>query len=309
MDLKLYDWEGRLVCIVPKMQSVNWHVYYRGVGTLEVHMNVNAPQAKTILENKYLLAFTGRLQAVIVIKKIEKHELVLYGRTLNWFLKKRVVLPFEERSRNSMQEVKKCIPEYMREGTFPSEVEELEDVIERTSAETAESAIAGILELVNLGYEVRGEKGADGSVSYVFNVLEGKNTSIVLSEELRNVHELIYTDDMLDYCTTGYYLKDETWTEYVNDAEKEGIYKFEGVLMSENKANAGNELKELRWKRICEGKIKSLKYGEDYELGDIITIRFKRGDFRLATKYRITGIHIWYEGGGEGEEPVFEEVV
>lgn len=311
MDIRFYNWEGQLVCILPRMQSANWYVYYNAVGTLEIHMSINTPQAKTILENKYLLVLSGKLQAVVVIKRIEKHELVLYGRTLNWLLEKRVVLPFEERSRNTINEVKKCITEcctYMRIGNLPNTITEKEETIERINAETVETAVSSVLGLVNLGHEVRCEKGSGGNVSYIFNVLESRETEIVLSEDLRNVQELCYREDALDYCSSGYYLKDDKWVKIDKDT-KSGIYDFEDVLTSDNKGDAVNELKNLRWTKLCEGKIKTLKYGEDYELGDVITIKFKRGDFRLTTKYRITGVHIWYEGESEGEEPKFEEVV
>lgn len=308
MDLRFYNWERQLLCIVPRVQSANWYVYYNSVGTLEIHMDINAPQAKTILENKYLFAFSKKLQAVLVIKKIDKYELVLYGRTLNWFLGKRVVLPFEERSRNTIKELEKCIPEYMTMGNRPSAVTEKEEYIERISAEDAGTAVSGILSLVDLGHEVRCEKDSGGNVSYIFNVLEGKDTEIVLSEELKNVCELVYTDDALDYCSSGYYLKDDEWLKLDKD-KLGGIYDFEGVLTSDNKADATNELRELRWKKVCEGKIRKLKYGEDYALGDTVTIKFKRGDFRYATKYRIAGVHIWHEGEDEGEEPIFEEVI
>lgn len=310
MDLRFYDWEGKLLCIVPRMESVNWRVHYNEVGTLEVHMNVDSPQAKTIMENKYMIAICGKLQAVVVMKTIEKHELIVFGRTLNWLLQKRVVMPPEgEKTRNIINEVKKCIPRYMYIGTIPSGAKEAEDVIERSGAEVAGTAVENLLKLANLGHAVRLEKQSDGTVRYIFDVLEGKETEIVLSEDLRNVQELVYTDDMLDYCSAGYYLKDEVWTEYVKDSTKEGIYRFEGVLDSDNRTDAGNEFNELRWKRVCEGKVKVLKLFKDYELGDIIKIKFKRGSFSVTTKYRITGVHIWYEGESEGEEPEFEEVV
>ena len=80
-------------------------------------------------------------------------------------------------------------------------------------------------------------------------------------------------------------------------------------MESENKTDAGNEFNEFRWKKVCEGKVKTLKLFKDYELGDIIKIKFKRGGFSVTTKYRVTGAHLWYESESEGEEPIFEEVI
>lgn len=289
------------------MRSVNWYVYYNSVGTLEIHMNINSPQARTILENKYVMAFMGEqdeLQAVIVIKKIDKHELILFGRTLNWLLEKRVVEPFSERTRKSLKEVSACVPDYMDFYCPIDEVEEKEEKIERTGMETAEAAVSGILGLIGLGHEVRWDYG---DTAPCFNVLEGKDNNLFFSEDYCNIYDTTYTDDLLDYASKGYYLKNETWKSVVKD-ELDGMKLFESVLSSDTKGEARKELEDLRWKNTVEGLTKRLRYKENYELGDIINMKFERDGFLAESKKRITGVHIWYEGEDEGEEPVFEDV-
>lgn len=305
MDIRFYNWERELLCVVPQFESVNFYLYYNEIGTGEIHLNVSCPQAKTILKNDFLVAVVGDIQALVVIKEVVKSELCIYLRTLNWLLTKRVCLPFSEKSRNTAREIKNCVPEYMTIGQMPT-IEEKEETIERTSAQTAFDAIKAMLDTVKMGHEVRMEKTQTG-VQWIFNVLPRRKTEILLSEDVKNVCEASFSIDALEYASSGYYLKNDEWTKIAKD-NKSGIYEFETILESENKADAKEELRKKVLKRTSQGKMRNLEFGKDYNLGDEVTMKYKRGDFALTTVYRISGIHIAYEAAGKSEEPVFEEV-
>ncbi len=316
MDIRFYDYEHGLIAIVAHKQSVNWMIYYNDIGTFELHISMKEPQAKSILEHDYLTAVQGKYAAIIVEKQISGSDLGIYGRTCNWLLSRRVALPFEEKTEDVTKTAESLCPDYM---TFQNDCAGgAEQTFEATAPEPVSDLIKTLFDESNLGHEVLFSRGGDGGTEWIFRIYEGEEKNILISEAARTASELTYDDSLIEYYSCGYYCQEHTdkdgstlestWEEVVKD-EAEGVYRSEAILDAESAANAQTELAAKSWIRNAEGKIRRLKFGKDYNLGDIVSVQMERGDFRRTTRCRVTGVHIWEEENESGEEPVMEAVV
>ena len=89
MTLRLYDFEFNLLEVENNVIKAKWAVYYNGIGSFEVHLPLTSKLAKVVVDNRYLVAVWDRFSAIIVGFEMTD-ELVLFGRTCNWLLSKRI---------------------------------------------------------------------------------------------------------------------------------------------------------------------------------------------------------------------------
>lgn len=90
-------------------------------------------------------------------------------------------------------------------------------------------------------------------------------------------------------------------------SEMVGIYAWETPLDGQTETEA---IKDLDSKKVCQtmaGKVKDLKFGRDYALGDLIWTEMIKGSCRRSQIKKITGVRLWYEHNDVGEEPMMEE--
>ena len=95
--LFIYDFEFNLLLTEPDIMKSRWLIYYNDVGTFEAHLPVTSELIKIINDNKYLVVCQRGLSAIVVGYEIS-NELVLYGRTCNWLLSKRITPKFEKKT-------------------------------------------------------------------------------------------------------------------------------------------------------------------------------------------------------------------
>ena len=95
-DIRIYDFEFNLLCIMPDIISSQWHILYNSVGTYEGVFRLRDNISDIILSNRYLIITQGDYQAICT-GKIVKDTLTVCGRTVNWILTKRVRPPFKTR--------------------------------------------------------------------------------------------------------------------------------------------------------------------------------------------------------------------
>jgi hypothetical protein len=313
MDVRFYDYEHNLIAIVAHKQSVNWQLYYNDIGTFELHMAMSEAQAEKILNNDYLVAVQGDLAAVIVEKQVSGNDLAIFGRTCNWLLTKRVVTPFESSS-DVIEMVKSLTPEYM---DFENDtVTESESTFSVTSMQSVSDFVIEYFNEHSFGHEVLFSLGDDGAAKWIFRAYEGEERDIIMSESARTASEMTYTDSLLEYASEGVYSETKedsdgnTTIEYVTvkKDDKEGIYKTEISLDAQTKEAAESELEEKKWIRSSEGTMRRYRFGEDYYLGDIVSLQFERGKFRRSNLCRVEGVHIWEEAQSSGEEPILEVI-
>ena len=86
-----------------------------------------------------------------------------------------------------------------------------------------------------------------------------------------------------------------------------GIYQWDAVLTGTVESEAQTNLQSKKWEKTVKAKVRSLKYGLDYDLGDLVRLKKQAGSWQTIFERRITGINIWYENNTTGEQPIFEE--
>lgn len=86
----------------------------------------------------------------------------------------------------------------------------------------------------------------------------------------------------------------------------EGIYAWETQLSGGSEAEAQKALAGYAEEETVTAKTRKLFYGRDYSLGDFVRTEIAKGGFRTLGKQRITGVHLWYESGERGEQPIME---
>ena len=95
-DLRIYDFDFNLLDIEHRLISSNWTICFNDIGKAEIHLPINADCTKLFFENKYLFITQGSKQAIVTGKQIGEN-CVIYARTPNWILSRRVLPYFEER--------------------------------------------------------------------------------------------------------------------------------------------------------------------------------------------------------------------
>ena len=124
-------------------------------------------------------------------------------------------------------------------------------------------------------------------------------------------------------CTKGYYIYSDTsdgkwkvtpvkpdtiWIHLNNSAET-GARRWDAVLLgikTEDEALA--EIAQLKRNEKSESETKSIEYGTDYRLGDIVRVQFEFGDFKKSKKKRVTSVSIYYDVDKTGVTPILSNL-
>ncbi len=208
MDVRFYDSDFKLLHIEPLFESVSWNILYNGIGTFEMHMAPDSPLLEIALENRYLIAVQGDRQAVVTTKHFEDEKPVLYGRTLNFLLDKRVCFPFDGAGEDAVTKVCELI-------------EEIPGVVFESDADSAGECnyctdkpasllqtLCGILEEKGLGHSY----GYDFErKQWVFRIIRGRENNLLLSESLLNMYAFEKTESILDFANCGYYYQKSSY--------------------------------------------------------------------------------------------------
>ena len=89
--------------------------------------------------------------------------------------------------------------------------------------------------------------------------------------------------------------------------ERTGIYRWETVLSAQTQTEANNQLKEKNIKSEILLKLRGLKFGVDYNLGDTLRIQITKGKWRVTEKRTVSGVRLFKKGGFFEEVPIFTE--
>ena len=89
--------------------------------------------------------------------------------------------------------------------------------------------------------------------------------------------------------------------------EQVGIYDWETVFSSSTESDAKTELSKKAWVHTVDGKLRNLKYGADYHLGDTFRIQVQKGAYFEETEKTVSDVDIWWENGNCGEKIKFKE--
>ena len=96
---------------------------------------------------------------------------------------------------------------------------------------------------------------------------------------------------------------------YLNNSKESGAKKWDAVLSgTKTKEEALAEISELKRQDKTEGETKSIVFGEDYRLGDIVRVQTEFGNFKKSEKKRVTSVSIYYDIGKSGVTPTLKSL-
>lgn len=309
MTLYVYDFEFNLLSAETGIIKSRWVVYYNDIGTFEAHLPITSELTKIVSENRYLVVKQHGLSAIIVGKELGD-ELVLYGRTCNWLLSKRITPKLGPDDIHSGDEVRRVI------ATAFSDVENFEIItipqgskveFEHRQSETI-NVVRECLKLSDMGHQLCFN---EETKKWEFSAQESRESDLILSEAHRNAYDTKITSDILDLATCGVYNKKTssgyTTAKFTGDAEKQGIYRWEAMLSGETANEANMSLKKLSEKNKLSVTTNEILWKKDYNLGDVVRLQVIKGNYRKTEKKRISGVEITTRQGEYSEQPIFEQ--
>ncbi|MBR2500168.1 MAG: hypothetical protein IKB60_03720 [Clostridia bacterium] len=312
-DLRFYDFGLNLLHIEHKIISSNWTTYFNDLGKAEIHLSTNSKAVPLLFENKYLIITEGENQAIVTAKQIGS-KCVIYAKTPNWILSKKLLAPFESVTENAETKVREFVASCF------SDCDEfvLGDILGTEETQTfCEESYTPLFDVIKggllpsaLGHRVYFDIPEK---KWVFEVIKGTKRDIEISHSMRTAYDMEYVFDMQNYYSFAKYKTRTESGEYAWEStqkdDKSGLYKWETVLFEDASTDAQRELAKCREKEEITAKVRSLEYGKDYSLGDTLNIKFECGDLKIAKKVKIIGINMWCEAEKEGYEPIFEMVI
>lgn len=310
-DIRIYDFDFNLLHIENKIVSSSHSIYFNDIGKAEIHLPKNTDASDVLFDNRYLLMTQGKKQAVITGVQMGD-ECIIYGRTPNWILTRKVLAPFSAAA-NAEELVRSAVMGAFEEsGVFAvGDLCGIEDETELSeeSYVSLSDCVKSVLDNISAGHRVRFDIK---NKKWIFEVLKGEKRPLVISEANLNCYDIEYLFDLQNYFSSGIYeRRDEAleagsvWEE-IKKEEKSGLYKWETVLYSDCESDAKRELESGRIEESISAKLRGIKCGTDYELGDSLEIRFEKGSLKRTKVLRVIGADFWEEANDSGEMPVFE---
>lgn len=299
--LLFYNFDFEPICAEPKVKSVSWTLYYNGVGSFEAHFPLSSELTVITAENRYIVVRDGEKSAIITGREV-RDELVLYGRTPNWLLEKRIAPKTESITAEAGVICNNLVSDAFSdvtgfEVTEPPHSEEI--TVARTDFLTVSDAVITYLSEAELGHKLDFDTR---NAVWVFSVIKGQEVPLLISESNKNAYDTTVCEDILDLADSGYYGEDG----YI-EGENSGIYRWETALSGESEEEAASELKTKCVNSEVLLKLKGLKFGEDYGLGDILKIQINKGKWRITKRKTISGVRIYMKDGMAEEVPILTE--
>lgn len=237
-DIRFFDFDFKLLHTENEFLSSNWTIYYNDIGTFEAHFDLKSDTLPVVMDNDYIVAVQGGLSAIVVGKKVAD-ELIIYGRTCNWLLTKRVTDAFSSTTAtidtllNTKVEEAFSDSPLVTESTFsnlPTITASRDDKCETFSF------VQESLQPENLGHKLEFDPV---NSRWIFRILKGKeNNSLVISSVNRNAYDVSMESDSLKLCTEGWYKK-----QYQNmgewDPEANALLDSDGNTISGTKVKTG----------------------------------------------------------------------
>ena len=335
-DIRIYDFEFNLLCIMTDSISSEWHLLYNGVGTYEGHFRLKDEISDIILSNKYIVIVQGNLQAICTGRIVDK-ELTVCGRTVNWILTKRVRPPFKTSEIFGNYRSAETILLYCLKKGFKSPPQINADGVEtdtvdynkavsnfrcpdststpamtsyfwRNSANDLEAISVDLCNKLNRGHRVVFDVE---NKLWRFEFIYPRENNVLISKESITAYDFEYIDDILSEASGGWYpdstdADGETNWVYIRSQEKIGIYDWDCVLSSSGKSEAVDELVRKSETKKIQSRLRNLKFGVDYNLGDVVPVYYKYGGISETQKYIVNGINIKMTASDSYEEPVLK---
>ena len=300
--LKVYNFDFELIYAETKVKSTSWTLCYNKTGTFEAHLPLSSELISISAENKYLVICEGDKSAILTGREVS-NELVLYGRTAEWILEKRIAPKTEAVTGQAGMICKDIVETAFSDvaNVIVSPIEQTPEItVERTGYKTVSEAVSEALLPCGMGHKVEfniPEK------KWIFKAYTGREIPLLISEANKNAYDTTVNYDILDLADCGYYGENG----YLQ-GENTGIYRWETVLQGESEEEAVLSLAERKENDEVSLKLRNLKLGTDYEIGDILRIQIIKGAWRTTAKKMISGVRISKKGGFSEEIPIFSDI-
>ena len=341
--IRLYDFNFNLISETDHALSSEWEIKLNGIGTFEGSFPVNSEFSKEISKNKFLLLEEDGNQAIIVGRKISD-KLTVIGKTPEWLLSKRVVLPFKTSEifsgefktpeeiivyllDKAYKEPQKITEDGKKETGInknavcenliipPSAYQEkLTRHFWRNTANPLSDVIHDLCDLMGAGFNLRFDVYKK---QWIFSLIFPEEKSLMFSKSLKNCFDMGLYDSLIDYAGGGYFEKYTAENEedrvygYIEDSEIQGsgmLYWEKTFSASSGISEAENQLLKSKTNEKIDFEVFSLEYGKDYKLGDIFPVQFESGPFRTSSKRKVTAVSIINSGKGKSVKPTLGEI-
>lgn len=343
MSIRIYDFDYNLLAEADRAFSREWNLRFNGIGSFEGSFDVSGGLCGIFSGNKYLILTDGDKQCVCTASKAGE-RLFIYGRTPEWLLSKRVVLPFKSReifgdsytdpetiALRLLNDAYKTPHAVAADGTVNTSktddvavcadlilpesgtADKLDRHFWRNAANKLSDVIGDLCELADEGYRL---KFCPDEKLWRFEFVRGTQRDLIISKSLKNAYDMSLTRSVLDSADGGFFeLYDSTDSEvrsygYLAGTDGgSGLLKWDTILAS---ASGESEARKLLAKCIASDKIDcevtGAAYGVDYELGDTLRVQAEIGGYRATLKSRVTGVSIISDAGGISTKPEFTQV-
>lgn len=337
-DIRIYDFEFNLLCIMTDVVSSRWHLLYNGIGTYEGHFRMEDDISDIILKNRYIIITQGDLQAICT-GRIAAEELTVCGRTVNWILTRRVRPPFKARLifGESYTDPETLLLYCLKKGfTEPPSIGE--DGLEIEGSVDKERAVENFILPEPIGAEPftyhfwrltandlseltidlckklnRGHRVVFDieNKCWRFEFIYPKDNDVLLSAAVKSIYDVSCTEDIQKEADGGWYPggaadtdeEDSSWYYIAGSPKKQGIYSWDCVLDCSGESEARDALEKRNIIDSTRAKLRGLEYGRDYALGDIVTVYVKAGSFERLSRCMINGVDIQLTRERSYEEP------
>ncbi|MBO5370801.1 MAG: hypothetical protein J6B23_09020 [Clostridia bacterium] len=318
-DVHFFGLDVEHISRVPKCNT-HWTIYYNDIGNFECHMslaNEFVPIAIERLQSQRPFIARQDGQTAIIIGYDANKDFCLYGRTCNWIMTKRITHKFAEVSDTPVALARKFVSDAFPDSFFSlgstisttNKISYAKDNMSRTF-----DCVKEVLDQKKYGHNVVVDVDRK---KWYFNIIAGRELTLVLSEANRQAYDCRLTYDMLDVATCGYYNKEVTVTDEEGNESTEtevayisgiktGLSRWEGILSGSTLGEASAELQKMKANDSSAFSTVSLAYGVDYNLGDIIKTQIVKGAYRATIRKRVTGIELFFNEQGKSEKPIFE---
>ncbi len=283
-DLRFYDFEFNLLCIVPDVYDVCWELKFNGIGTFEAGIIPDEEITNAIMNNEHIIVVQGNKQAIITEKFAENNKITIYGRTVNFMLSKRIVIPFDINKTygetKGFKLIEKLVDQYFPEIEVEYDCEDEEMEFYRLVMYELSEVICDILDRMNGGhklvYDIKRKK-------WVLMLYRRKENNLFLSEDNKNIYNSTYKESVLDYANCGVYVR------YIRDC---GDWDADSNLPPISMGLSTNQGKLYRVSK--SGR----QFFTDYQEGEYIACISEDGNF-VKTDY-ITEYYLKIETDKEG---------
>ena len=276
-DIRFFDFNFKLLHTENEFLSSNWTVYYNDIGTFEAHFDLNSDTLPIVMENDYLVAVQGNLSAIIVGKKVAD-ELIIYGRTCNWLLTKRITDVFESTTGTIddllNEKVKKAFPE---DSLLAQDILSNPPTITISRDDKCEtfSFVQECLQLASLGHKLEFDPV---NFKWIFKILKGnEDNPLVISNVNRNAYDVSAESDLLNLCNEGWFKK-----QYQNmgewDPQANALLDSDGNTISGTKITSGTDSSPVPSNFGKCWKVQ-FKQGSNYTSYAQFGVRLYPGDF------------------------------